>query len=315
MRGSGEVTSDRLSELLGELRFRSAVFAKVSVTPPWGIEVPLLGRAMFHFVAEGRCMLDVEGVEGPRWLSEGDLVIMPHGHVHVMRDAPGSPSQRIDDLLKRYRIGDDCLLRFGDGQGPGTSLVCGGFWFEDTLSQSLLRALPRVMHLQASKPGFEWLRLSQELITRELSSGRPGASALAARIADAVFIEATRSHFAEVHGDSDAWAASMRDPAIGVALTLMHRDVRKRWTVAGLAKGVGLSRSAFAVRFRGVAGEAPLQYLSRHRIEKAARLLRSSNAGVAEIAQQVGYDSEAAFCRAFGRRMGLPPAAFRKRPG
>src|SRR5689334_869683 len=110
MRGSAEVTSDRLSELLGELRFRSAVFAKVSVTPPWGIEVPLLGRAMFHFVAEGGCLLEVEGVAGSIALDEGDLVIMPHGHVHVMRDAPGSASQRIDDLLKKYRIGDDRLL-------------------------------------------------------------------------------------------------------------------------------------------------------------------------------------------------------------
>jgi len=295
------------------MRFRSAVFAKVAVTPPWGIEVPLLGRAMFHFVAKGTCLLDVEGVDGTLALGEGDLVIMPHGHVHFLRDAPQSPCERIDELLRRYRIGDDCVLTFGEGQGPGTSLICGGFWFEDSAAQPVLRALPRLLHLKADRPGFEWLRLSQELITRELTSGRSGASAFAARIADAVFIEATRAHFADLHGDPNAWAESMRDPAVGVALTLMHRDISRRWTVAALAKGVGLSRTSFAVRFRALAGESPLQYLARYRLEKAARLLRTSSAGVAEIAQQVGYASEAAFCRAFGKRMGAPPATFRKR--
>jgi AraC-like DNA-binding protein len=310
-RVSAEVTPDALSDLLGDLRFRSAVFAKVHVTSPWGIEVPLLGRAMFHFVAEGSCVVEVDSIAGHTALEEGDLVIFPHGNVHWLRDAPRSPSRRIDDLLKQYRIGDDRVLRFGNGSGRPTSLICGGYWFEDKSTLSALRGLPRLMHLKARQPGLEWLRLSQELIARELSSQRVGASAIAARLADAVFIEAARSHFSDLHGDCDIGTSAVGDPAISVALTLLHRDPTRAWTVAMLAAEVGMSRSAFALRFQELVGDTPMKYLARHRIANARRLLTASNASIGEIARQVGYESEAAFSRSFVRHAGVTPSAFR----
>ena len=177
----------------------------------------------------------------------------------------------------------------------------------------MLRALPPVLHLPAGTPGFEWVRVSQELIARELSAGRVGASAIAARLADAIFIEATRCHFAEQYGESPEWASTMHDPVVGLALTLMHRDPQRRWTVEAIAGEVGLSRTAFAARFVALVGEPPMRHLARHRIARAMRQLRSSDAGIAEIAQHVGYDSEAAFCRAFSKHAGLTPAAFRRR--
>ena len=311
--GIAEVRSDALSDLLGELRFRSAVFAKVHVTAPWGIEVPLLGRAMFHFVEGGRCLLEIEGFTGTSWLEEGDLVVFPHGHVHTMRDAPGSPSERIDELLRRHRFGNDRVLSFGGGGGAPVSLICGGYWFDDKSTLTMLRNLPHVLHLKGTKPGFEWLRLSQQIIARELSSSRPGASAMAARIADAVFIEAARNHFSELYEEvADGGLQVLREPAIGLSLTLIQRDCGRNWTVAELAAEVGLSRSAFALRFHATVGETPMRYLARHRIGKAMRLLRASNVAIGEIAEQVGYESEAAFCRSFSRHSGTTPAAFRR---
>jgi transcriptional regulator GlxA family with amidase domain len=167
------------------------------------------------------------------------------------------------------------------------------------------------MHLRAETAGFDWLRLSQELIARELTSGRAGGAAIAARLADAVFIEAVRSWFAEQHADRSDEVAAMQDPAVALALTLLHRDPQRRWTVATLARNVALSRAGIAERFRVVVGESPMRYLTRHRLTRAMRLLRSSR--VAEIARTVGYESEAAFCRAFARYTGITPAAFRRR--
>jgi AraC-like DNA-binding protein len=136
---------------------------------------------------------------------------------------------------------------------------------------------------------------------------------MAARLADAVFIEAARTHFSEARGDSSAWAAAVGDPAISFALTLLHREPARAWTVAILAAEVGMSRSAFSPRFQQLVGDTPMKYLARRRIAKAKRLLRASAASIADIAHQVGYESEAAFSRSFRRHAGVPPAAFRAR--
>lgn len=310
---TADVHLDVLSELLAELRFRSGVFARVEVSAPWGIEVPDLGKAMFHFVPRGACLLEVEGVAPPLTLAEGDVVILPHGHRHFMRDAPARPTKRIDHLLRRHPLGSDRVLRLEGRRGPVTSLVCGGYWFEHKATLSVLRALPPVMHLRAGDAGFEWLRLSQERITRELTSGRPGGPAIAARLADALFIEAARGYLAEQHGDAPGELAAVQDPAVALAVTLLHRHPARRWTVASLARDVALSRAALAERFRALLGEPPMRYLTRQRMTRATRLLRASAASVAEIGAQVGYESEAAFCRAFARHAGTTPAAYRRR--
>jgi AraC-like DNA-binding protein len=313
MRTTAAIEPDPLSELLGELRFRSGVFARVEVAAPWGIEVPDLGKAMFHFVVEGRCTLDIEGVRSPLQLGAGDLVIFPHGDVHAMRDPAGTPSQRIDHLLARHPLGEDRVLRLANGRKPTTTLICGGYWFEDRQALSVLRSLPPVLSLSGEAPGFEWVRVSLDRIGRELTTGSAGGSAIAARLADAVFIEAARSYFAGAHGEGRTPSSALRDPAIGLALTLLHRDPQRAWTVERIAAEVGLSRAAFAARFVAVLGEPPMKHLARHRISRAMRHLRSSDAAIAEIAQRVGYASEAAFSRAFVKYTGTTPAAHRRR--
>jgi transcriptional regulator GlxA family with amidase domain len=192
-------------------------------------------------------------------------------------------------------------------------LVCGGFTFVERCSSLLLPALPPVLHVRAAEqPGLGWLRLAQELIGRELTEGRPGSSALASRLADAMLIEAVRGYFVEAQGEPTGWVAALRDPGIGAALTLIHREPERTWTVDTLAACAASSRSSFALRFSVLLGESPIRYVARCRMGKAARLLRGTGASIADVAEQVGYDSEAAFSRAFRRYVGVTPAAFRR---
>ena len=305
---------DELSTVLQAVRFHGAIFCRSELTAPWGFSV--LGRdfASFHLVTRGRCCLDVDGVEGRFWLSAGDLVILPLGNAHVVRDSPSSPATRLEDLIAASSRKDHGTLRSGGG-GKLTALLCGAFHFEDRRTSPVLAGLPPVIHLRGRTRGVEtWLRMALAFMSEEADdSGHPGADAVVTRLADILFIETVRTYFSAPDGQQLRLAVALRDPRIGTALVAIHRQPETDWTVGTLAKHVAMSRTGFATRFRELVGESPHLYVTRCRMTKALGLLVSSTATIPQIAMRVGYGSQMGFVRAFKRYVGTSPAAYRRR--
>ncbi len=310
---AGSPRRDELSDVLQAVRFRRAIFCRSELTAPWGFSV--LGRdfATFHLVTRGKCCLDVDGVDGRLWLSAGDLVILPLGNAHVVRDSPSSTATRLEELIAEGSTKARGTVRSGGGGKPST-LVCGGFHFDDRRTNPVLAGLPPVIHLRGRPRGVEtWLRMTLTFLKEEADSGLPGGDSVVTRLADILFIEAVRTYVSAPEAKKLKLAVSLRDPRIARALVAIHREPEAGWDLGTLAKHVGMSRTAFALRFRELVGEAPYSYVTRCRMNKAVNLLLSSNATIAQIAQRVGYGSEVGFGRAFKRYVGTSPAAHRRR--
>ncbi len=315
---------DALSEALSTVRMTSAVFFNVQCTAPWGFAVPPL-REFAHVLApatqslvgfclvnEGRACFRFEGV-GDVPVSGGDILIKPHGDPHTVSN--GSPSTLIDSgrVLQRILAGDLSTVRL-DGGGETTEFVCGYFGCERHAARLFLAGLPMVIKINVrSDAAGQWLESSIRHLLSEASSGRPGRMVLLSKMADALFIEALRRYMEQLPPEADGWLAGARDPVVGAALALMHREPCHPWTVAELAAKVGASRSLLAERFARFLGEPPVTYLARWRLQLAARLLQTTQKTILHVALDVGYESEAAFNRAFKREFSLPPAQYRRK--
>lgn len=314
---------DVLSEALNAVRMTSAVFFNVRGTAPWGFAVPPLrefARTLapatqsllgFCLVTEGTACFGFEDI-GDLHVSAGDIVIKPHGDPHTVSN--GSPATLIDSalVLRRILAGDLSTVRL-DGGGETTEFVCGYFGCERHAARLFLAGLPTVIKINVrSDAAGQWLENSIRHLLSEASSGRPGRTALLSKMADALFIEALRRYMEQLPAEANGWLAGARDPVVGNALALMHREPCRAWTVAELATKVGASRSLLAERFVQLLGEPPLTYLARWRLQLAARLLQTTQKTVLHVAMDVGYESEAAFSRAFKREFGVPPAQHRR---
>jgi AraC-like DNA-binding protein len=310
---SGAIEHDLLSDVLGSVRFRSTLLCRSELTAPWGFAV--LGRdfATFHVVLEGAAFLEVDGLPRRIRLTEGDLIVLPHGSAHVVRDSRTTPATRLEELIAGGGLDVRGTLHTGGG-GARSVLVCGGFYFEDRATNPLLASLPPLIHLRGRRQGVSsWVRITLDFLGRESEAGRPGADAVVTRLADILFIEALRAHSSSAQAKQSGFAVALRDPRIGRSLALVHRRPQVDWTLARLAREAGMSRTAFSVRFHELVGQPPLKYATRCRMDRGAALLRSTEAPIARVAEQVGYDSEVGFGRAFKRHTGLSPAAYRRR--
>jgi AraC-like DNA-binding protein len=309
---SSAIPRDVLSDVLASVRFRSTVLCRAELSAPWGFAV--LGRdfATFHVALKGGGFVDVDGIEGRIRLAEGDLVILPQGDAHVVRDSPSTPATRLEELIADGSMDVRGTLQSGGGGAPSV-LVCGGFYFEERATNPLLASLPRVIHLRGRSRGVaSWVRMTMSFLRREADRRHPGADAVITRLADILFIEALRAYASSTDAKASGFAVALRDPRIGRSLALLHRRPHAGWDLARLAKEAGMSRTAFAVRFHELVGEPPLKYATRCRMDRAAGLLRTSEAPIAQVAERVGYDSEVGFGRAFKRHTGLSPAAYRR---
>jgi AraC-like DNA-binding protein len=301
----------------------SAVFFNVQCTSPWGFAVPHLrevGHVMaptadclvgFCLITEGKASFEFEDV-GPILVSAGDLVVKPHGDPHTVSN--GSPSTLIDSAVVLERILADDLgtVRLGGG-GETTEFVCGYFGCERHAARLFLAGLPTVIKINVrGDAAGQWLESSIRHLLCESWSGRPGRTVLLSKMADALFIEALRRYMDELPPEQTGWLAGARDPVVGGVLALLHQKPGHHWTVAELATTVGASRSVIAERFAAFLGEPPLTYLARWRLQLAARLLQTTHSTILQVAMEVGYESEAAFNRAFKREFGLPPARYRR---
>lgn len=297
---------DSLTELLRNVRVEGTVFSRADVRAPWALSTGGGSDAIFHVVLEGRGIVTVDGRVVP-W-SRGDVVVMPHGHPHVMSDAPHRRSVPIATAPRARVNGLPCVLVGGDGEA--TRLLCGTFRLDPEGRELLARALPPVLVLGAQARTVAFVDATLGLVAEEVACGRPGAEAVISRLAEVLFVQVLRGAQLEVaHG----WLAGFADARLGRAMDALQRDPGREWSAADLAKIAGMSRSTFFDRFAEVVGEPPSAWLLRWRMHLARRALRSSRAPLAEVATGVGYGSEAAFSRAFKRFVGEPPSTWRAR--
>src|SRR5262245_48671800 len=292
---SAPVEHEFVSEVLQVVRFGGAFICREEIAAPWGFEMGGRDFGNFYILLNGEACLEVGSGSQPICLSAGDLVVLPRGHQHVMRDS------------RRSRT-----LRTG-GNGAKTVLLFGGFHFEDHSANPLLSILPDVIHVQGRRPGVDaWVLWVLDFLKRESAAGLPGAEVAITRLADFLFIEALRAYFELPDSDKSGLPVALRDPRIGSALAFLNRHPESDWSLATLSRQAGMSRTSFATRFAELVGEPPMRYLMRCRVNKAAKLLRDGRASVQQVAERVGYDSELGFSRAFKRLVGSSPAEYRR---
>ena len=301
--------TDPLGDALHFLRMNGAFYCRSELTAPWGLTLPPMPAYMwFHVVTSGRLWLEAGEAE-PRFLGPGDLALVPHGEGHILRSEPGAAAPDILDLEReavseRYEI-----LRHGAGGAP-TTLICGAVRFDHPAAHNLVATLPDF--IQVETDGADWIQSTLRLMAAEAREPRPGGEAVITRLGDILVIQAIRAWIATDPTARTGWLGALQDPQIGRALTQIHRDPARAWTVASLADEVAMSRSAFAARFTELVGEPAMSYVARWRMHVAVDALREQRSTVAELASSLGYRSEAAFARAFKRRVGVPPGAVKR---
>lgn len=311
--GQPAAAMDVLTDVLQTVRVSSVCYGRVELTAPWGLEVGSSPAASFHVVLRGNCWLEVDGRPEAVPLTSGDLFALPHGHRHVLRDAPDTKAQPLDELIGACGGALGGTLRVGTGLGAPSTLVCGAFEFEDRRHNPLLSVLPPLVLIRGEDGrAVQWLEPTLQFMACEAASGRPGARTVISRLADILFIQIVRGFLSSTPETRRGWLRALTEPQIGSALSLIHQNPQHPWTVAELAAKVGMSRSTFAGRFAELVGEPPLHYVTRWRMQKAAALLREGAATLGDIADRVGYESEAAFSKAFKRWVGTAPGAYRK---
>ena len=303
--------TDILGDLLSSLRLTTIVYGRLELGAPWGLSFPSLpDSASLIVIARGSAQLEIERSERPIVLSAGDVALLPNGDAHVLRDGKGSPLHVLS-AGQCQRTTATNPIRLG-GNGARTTLVAGAFRYGSGRKIPLFEALPSVIHISASDARVSpWLSSTVQLLIAESAARSAGGTVVVSRLVDVLFVQALRT-FIMSGNCKDCGLRALGDPQIGRALQRGHERPAEPWTVEGLARAVGLSRSAFAARFADLVGEPPLEYVSRWRMTKAAELLRESNLSMLDVAERAGYRSEASFNRAFKRHEGTAPARYRR---
>jgi AraC-like DNA-binding protein len=305
-------SADPLGEALHLLRMDGVFYCRSEFTEPWGLELPPFEACMmFHVVTSGQCWLEVDGA--PRHpLRPGELALVPHGEGHRLVSAEGVPAAKLFDVPRELVSDRYEVLRHGGG-GAATTAICGLVRFDHPAAQHLVRLLPRLIALDAwSSPDMEWVQSTLRFMAAEARALRPGGDTVITRLADILVIQAIRAWIANDPAARAGWLGAVRDPQIGRAIALVHRDPGKAWTVAVLADAVGMSRSAFSARFTELVGEPAMRYVTRTRMHAASVWLKEERTTLAALAGRLGYESEAAFSRAFKRLVGVAPGASRR---
>ena len=314
---------DALSDVLRVVRLKGGVFLHAEFTAPWCISSQFTGEdfgrllegarhlVLYHYVVEGHMWAQLPDRE-PVKVEAGEVLILPHNDRHLLGshlDLSPVPSNQV---VRVPPDGGLSVIRHGGG-GEKARVVCGFLGCDRMHGNPLACASPPVVRFDARKgSAAAWMRSSLEFAADEIAAHRAGSETVLAKLSELLFVEAVRRYVEELPDGQTGWLAGLRDPFVSRALSLLHARVAQQWTVEDLGHDIGLSRSALADRFTRLIGEPPMRYLAHWRLQLAAHHLRSSNLPLARIAAQVGYESEAAFNRAFKRSFGVPPATWRK---
>ena len=340
------MSADTLSELLRAVRLRGAIFYYVDGISPWVAEAPAAREITaailpgaehmieYHVVTQGRCFGALAGEAGVA-LEAGDVIMFPQGDAHVISSAPGmrvskvdkafffSPrptqlpyvlTQRGETATMATQLGEpvSTTARLDGGGTERATVVCGFLGCDVRPFNPLLAALPRLLHMPGAAATGGWIGHFINIAVEEANLKRPGGEAVLERLSEMMFVEAVRRYLEGLPPEQTGWLAGLRDRFVGRALGLLHERPSHRWTIDELGDAVGLSRSALHERFAQLVGQPPMQYLAQWRMQVASQLLLESTMNVASIALEAGYDSEAAFSRAFKRLVGVPPATWRR---
>jgi AraC-like DNA-binding protein len=315
---------DALSEVLKAVRLTSGIFLDAEFTAPWCINsapgpedvadiLPDAEQvAIYHLVTEGRCRAKLPEEGRALDLQAGDLLMFPHGDGHLLGSDLHLAPRQAGDLVEPSPGGGLARIQYGGG-GPRTRFVCGFMACDKRMCRPLIGAMPRMLRVSMrDAPAAAWIEATVRRGASETHAPSAGAEVILGRLAELLFVEAVREYVRSLPENQRGWLAGLRDPHVGRALALLHADPARDWEVELLADAAGLSRSALAERFVALIGQPPMQYLTGWRMALAAQALSTTSDAVARIAERVGYDSEAAFNRAFKREFGAPPAAWRR---
>lgn len=302
---------DVLTDVLETVRARAAWSGRIEARAPWDFALEAGHDARFHAVLEGRVFLSRQNAE-PVELCAGDLIALPHGEPHALSDSPGGPWNAAGCSMAE-RAASPCAPILIGGSGERATLVSGRIEYDDRRGSALLGLLPPLIVLRGELVrSVPWLEPTLKTLACEAASSRPGSLTVVNRLAEVVLVQIVRGHLASLDSSANGFLAALADRQIGTALTLIHQRPDLAWTVQELAARVAMSRSAFAARFTRLVGEPPLHYVARWRMQKAKSLLREGHATIGEVAEAVGYESEAAFSKAFKRAVGTAPGAYRR---
>ncbi len=299
---------DVLTDVLNRLELKGWLSSRRELIPPWRYDFAASKDSMFHILSFGGAYLQVDGEAEPIRVEDGDVVLFPTGHPHSLYDDPTSPQTRLVRL--DYNPQRGFQLVESDGAGPKPLMLCGAFHFEYPHNFPLLRRLPKLIHIRGAQGRMEQgFADIMQLMMRESATQRPGSEVMQRRLTELLFIQVIRLWIEQP--TSVGWVGALRDQPISTALGLIHQSPERQWTVKELAEAAALSRSAFSTRFTELVGEPPMTYLTRWRMLKATHLLKNE-VRTATIAEMLGYESEAAFRKAFKREIGIPPAQYRR---
>jgi AraC-like DNA-binding protein len=305
-------SGDPLGEALHFLRMSGTFYCRSEFTAPWALELPPFEHCMmFHVVTAGECLLEV--VDGERCvLRPGDLALVPHGAGHRLMSAADVSAAKLFDLPREAVSNRYEILRYGQGGDP-TTMVCALVRFDHPAAQRLTRLLPKLIRVDTwQSPEMEWLQSTLRFIAAEAQQLNAGGETVITRLADILVIQAVRAWIAHAPAAQTGWLGALRDKQIGRAIAMIHRNPASNWSIAALAEGVGMSRSAFSARFTQLVGEPAMRYAVRWKMEAALTQLLETDAPLTELATRLGYDSDAAFNRAFKRVVGMSPGAARR---
>ncbi|MFT4976186.1 MAG: AraC-like DNA-binding protein [Myxococcota bacterium] len=307
----GAETTDALTLILRSLRLESGLISRGRFRVPWTIHTNAVPYAIFHAVLEGECALQRDGDVGAVRLQPGELVMVTAGDGHTVSDGSGAPAVPITSLPREVE-GGLAVVQHG-GEGALSRVLCGRFQLDPAVRRGLIGHLPPLIVIRKQQARVvEWLETTLQLIAYELDNRRPGSDEILSRLTDILFVQVIRTYALSLKPGEGGWLGAVHDPQIAQALALMHDHPEQRWTAAGLARQVGMSRTSFYARFQELVGEAPSGYLTRWRMQRARELLRRADLSTAELAEQVGYGSEEAFSRAFRRTVGVSPSEYRR---
>lgn len=317
-------STDVLSDLLGSMHVSGMVMFRAEFREPWAVVTPdacQLARVLpfrtehlipFHVMARGGCWLEMPGRD-PLWMDEGDAVLLPYGDSHRLRGRQPAQPVQVGQLLPHPPWHEILVVEHG-GDGDLARIICGFLQCDELLFHPILRHLPAVLHVGAdTTPSDGWLANTIRHTAAEASELRPGSRSMLPRLTELMFVEVLRKHMQDLSVDEVGWFAAFNDPVAGAALRCLHAAPLHDWSVDSLARRVGVSRSVLGGRFKHFLDQPPMQYLARWRLQLAAQQLKDTELPIKTVADRCGYESEAAFSRAFKRHFGLPPGDWRRR--
>jgi AraC-like DNA-binding protein len=297
---------DILSDILKKVKLSSAVYFESDFSSPWGMTIPKSSFSQFHIVTKGQCIMktEIKTIQ----LLEGDIIVFPFGTNHSLLDLESSKCKSGQEVVEGIMNGKPVFI----GENISTRLVCGHFKFDTNIEHPFIKELPIIIHISGiEKKKFSWLESITNLIIQEAGSENSGKNIIVNKLGEVLFIHVLRAYM-QKNSKKSGFIAAMQDERIGKVLKSLHQKPELDWQVNSMAKIAGMSRTSFSNHFKKLTGVTPFNYITQWRILEAIDLLRDSNKSVSEIAEKVGYLSEAAFNRVFKKRVEHTPLKFRQ---